>query len=525
MERINKYTGIHVITNNLTYSTISEFRKARDKELDLIKNSKLHEFSKKAPQFNLKDLFELVTQEYIKTLLQNPNHVLAKQIFAPNFPRIKIKGTTLDDALAYFKIKILYKLKEYFKKIFLKDTSIYSLLVDELKSVKDSLRTLLKLPEIKGMSIPFVEKERYALDIPRNRLQLQLITREKIQLTINDKNNRIQKLKSKYKKMGFTVQTKSPLVQLHRNKLILNLPFALQKAEDATQQFVPDKDVEMGIDLGLKVFGALSIIHHENEKEVCEFARYFLSQRNVFDMEFQGKVNTLERGNFIKRSILLNREYQKDDLTIDGKLVRGTHLKYTNLKQKLVNIRKEKRGVQSEIQKIKNKHPMNHEEKSRYRYLVNVRETLDMRITNINTEIVHQVSSKIIQIAMHHEVSKIKFEDLKWSRHSKKAYAGHYIGFWQIHWFFSQIIRAVEIQAKILGIKLQLVNARNTSKKCVFDSSLKPTAVRSGKMFTCSHMCHENGKYQVDADLNAARNIVMSKPRNKFIQKQFIAST
>ena len=124
----------------------------------------------------------------------------------------------------------------------------------------------------------------------------------------------------------------------------------------------------------------------------------------------------------------------------------------------------------------------------------------------------------------------VKFEDLSWSKHSRKEVSGKWIAYHQIHWFHSKIIQHVGQAAKRVGIKVGTVNARWSSQICSHcakgeERALKITVQskktflheyfgsRTGKQFRCTHMRSEAGtlhlQFEIDADLNAARNVSM----------------
>jgi len=152
------------------------------------------------------------------------------------------------------------------------------------------------------------------------------------------------------------------------------------------------------------------------------------------------------------------------------------------------------------------------------------------KINRIHLEIRNQLTHRILQIAQFHKVSLIKFEDLSWSKHSRKSVSGKWIAYHQIHWFHSKIIQHVVQSAKRVGIKVAVVNARWSSQICSHCAKGNNLALnitmqsnkshlrdyfgsRTGKQFRCKQMRYKDGaslhKFELDADLNAARNICM----------------
>ena len=115
----------------------------------------------------------------------------------------------------------------------------------------------------------------------------------------------------------------------------------------------------------------------------------------------------------------------------------------------------------------------------------------------------------IVDIAEYHGASVIKFENLKWSKHSKKQKTGSRLSFWQTHWFFSQIQEAVKLQTSLRGIEFRTVKAAYTSQDC-WECGHRGSLL--GKTFICSNSKeHASGKpIHIQSDLNAARNIALA---------------
>ncbi|MFX1294141.1 MAG: zinc ribbon domain-containing protein [Promethearchaeota archaeon] len=69
-----------------------------------------------------------------------------------------------------------------------------------------------------------------------------------------------------------------------------------------------------------------------------------------------------------------------------------------------------------------------------------------------------------------------------------------------MHWFFAQIQDHLAKMATRVGIAVEWVDPRHTSTRC---SRCGELGTRYKKQFTCPHC-----GFQLDADLNAARNII-----------------
>ena len=123
------------------------------------------------------------------------------------------------------------------------------------------------------------------------------------------------------------------------------------------------------------------------------------------------------------------------------------------------------------------------------------------KIQNIHMELIHQISTRIVEYAKYTKTDVICFEDLRWSKHSSKSEVGYFLSTWQVHWFFSQIIEFTARLARRHGIRLFLVNPKESSQLC---SSCGMHGRRKGKTFWCQN---KSCNLQIDSDLNAARNL------------------
>ena len=95
---------------------------------------------------------------------------------------------------------------------------------------------------------------------------------------------------------------------------------------------------------------------------------------------------------------------------------------------------------------------------------------------------------------------------------------GLFITFYQVHWFFSQIQSHIAQNAERKGMMMGKVDARDTSQQCSechflrIDFYEKNHTTRVRKQFLYRYPVHVHGtkeKVQLDADLNAARNIAL----------------
>ncbi|MFX1296681.1 MAG: transposase [Promethearchaeota archaeon] len=112
-----------------------------------------------------------------------------------------------------------------------------------------------------------------------------------------------------------------------------------------------------------------------------------------------------------------------------------------------------------------------------------------------------------VAVCAFHGVQLLRLEDLRWAKHSKKYKVGYFLATWQVHWFFGQVQSRIAELAPRQGILVEWVRARHTSSRCskckhVGKTRAARQKARQGKGFTCPKC-----GFQLDADLNAARNI------------------
>ena len=137
--------------------------------------------------------------------------------------------------------------------------------------------------------------------------------------------------------------------------------------------------------------------------------------------------------------------------------------------------------------------------KGKYKKVKAIKNRESRIVRNLN----HQVSSAIVSIANKLK-SGIKLENLKGIRNNKK----HTKSFnYNLHsWSFYQLEQFIKYKAKLEGIPIIYVEAKNTSKECSRCGSI---GVRLGKKFEClnqkcGHVDH--------ADANAGFNIAKREP-------------
>ena len=485
--------AMDVITSffeGITFKTLNEFKHERKPLLTQFKDSMLAELEHLDLNKMIIDAFQLELSEFRDA----SNQYVLKRLFKPSFPRIRVNELSRESFVDYMARRFQYKVRELLKEHFL-TPDFMKLVISQLEQLEEHVPDLVRVPHHRTLSISImnrdVYREAFHLDLvdPDNdyhSIQLGLVSREFRSMRVRDDRHRINSMKTR----GF--EPLLPRVTLKDRKLLLHLPFQqkIEKKEHSKPSSSKNANgvkVGMGIDLGLKHLATISIWDEENKKEV---ARYFLSPKELLDMVFDGT-----KGRF---------RYQ-DSLQGDE------NVRYhSNIKSTLIRLRQQI----SELQRRKNEY----EKRCLERNITNYKKQLKWnvirrqlsqcwaRVHRINLQLVNHLNNCITKIARFWNVSTIKVEDLRFSTHSRKRDAGLFIAFWQVHWFHSQTQQAIKLQSTLHDIRFKKVPARNTSKRC---SCCGMLGNRSGKQFTCPHC-----GLSLDADLNAARNIVNYKKSN-----------
>ena len=115
-------------------------------------------------------------------------------------------------------------------------------------------------------------------------------------------------------------------------------------------------------------------------------------------------------------------------------------------------------------------------------------------VTNSN----HEISRKLVNLAVQEKVSIIVMEDLKNIR--KTAYSSSKADRNLNSWAFYELQNFIEYKAKLEGIEVDYINPAYTSQSCNSCGIINKSN-RKRNLYSCR--CG----YKVHADLNAARNI------------------
>jgi len=130
------------------------------------------------------------------------------------------------------------------------------------------------------------------------------------------------------------------------------------------------------------------------------------------------------------------------------------------------------------------------------------------KIQDLHEEMAGQLATRVIASCQEAHLVVLRMEDLSWSQHSPKWKAGGFLTTWQVHWFFSRVQGHIIDLATRIGLRVELVNARHTSTRCS-RCGHEQKENRDKKRFQC-RKCG----FRLDADLNAARNILVAPLSN-----------
>ncbi len=151
------------------------------------------------------------------------------------------------------------------------------------------------------------------------------------------------------------------------------------------------------------------------------------------------------------------------------------------------------------------------------------------KLQNLHQEMARQIATRLVAICEHPiptkegpvQVTVVRLEDLRWVTSSRKWKTGYFLASNQIHSFFGQIQECFTALATRKGIAVELANAYGTSYRCSLCGKegkklvnnkkvINKEVTRVKKIFIdkkCDHL-KPGETYRLDADLNAARNIL-----------------
>ena len=457
-------------------------------------------------------------------------------VFKPSFPRISIKSATFEGFLDYANTRIEYAVRSWLSKHFLVAAEdLLALLSEALERLKNDLPNRVRLPTARALTVQIQDAQyNYFPDYENLTAKIGLCKGETMEFKINDQksvrsSDNKRKVISRIRELlqFDNVDVKLPTIALHAGKILLSLPFEIKTTNSSNRPYNPplsrDEAVSVKVDLGLKHFAVASVQQEqcEGKRPSKEIARYFLGQRQLFDLVFVD-------GKFLPQKV--------NTYAPDGHLLVSNDKNPSNTMLTLRRVREELSRVQAQRSNYKNAHPGDFKRKYKYYRLRRQYKVLWRRVKHLNATIKTKTAQLIVEIANYHRAGHVYFEDLKWSSHSKKAQAGRYLSFMQVHWVHSQVqAQVVQRGSGIEGMDVRRTSAAYTSQRCsecgaieyrdvegglVYltrpltkneqkEKGFSRTNSRNGKLFTCRNVdAHPRKRvFRLDSDLNAARNI------------------
>ena len=344
---------------------------------------------------------------------------------------------------------------------------------------------LLKKPHFQSQSIPFGidDDQIYKLELLQAtkevRVTLSFYPREQLQFKIKGPKRFYTMIDKGFQpKQGI-------LIKKSGGGLILAVPFERElelKVEKG--KFVPAATYYRvaGLDLGLKTFGVISIDECVLGLSGCwkkvdetrgDLARYFLDQRQLV-----GK---------------------RDEWILAGS---ERIFNFFNAKRRLTALQDLARTYQSRMKRYASKYSDNYRRKKKFWRLRREWKRVWRKIENLHGELANQIATRVLAVLQHQHVDLLRLEDLSWAKHSPKNKVGYFLTTWQVHWFHARIKELIAPMAERAGIHVESVDPRDTSNRC---SRCGEIGSRKGKRFQCPHC-----GFELDADLNAARNIIVA---------------
>lgn len=262
---------------------------------------------------------------------------------------------------------------------------------------------------------------------------------------------------------------------------------------DVVQSLVDALDRETrakvaSVDLGLKTLATMHVGEYVKER-----GRW--TQANPYHRELQRYFIDQQQLDGPRHGWLVHGGGPRD--------VNGSTGDFFNFKRRLLNLLHDAWMHQSLVDNFKNEHPRDYKHHARYEKLKTKLDRAWEKLDRLHDEIAKQVATRIVAACMFNDVDVLRFEDLSWSRHSKKKDAGYFLASNQVHWFFARVQAIARDMAVRHDITVEMVDARYTSQTC---SKCGERGTRKGKVFTCPSC-----GLQLDSDLNAARNIATAR--------------
>jgi len=517
---------------------LKEFLKNNKKERDVIYDNSKTTILKSLNLFNVKKILILSFNSILKRIEDNTKEgiSLSKLVLSPTFRRFRFSEPSFENFSIYLGNKLLNKVFSHFRELFI-SPELFSVVNEGLLNLSKWFGANdakeIKLPVIRSSALNIVDAnvitaksnnynenvKTFNQLIRERKFQISFVPSEFLEFVFGNNANKtkpdgLSQIFKKYAEKNGTsqiVEINLPTVTYRNHKLILHLSFEVRK-KALLSGVIKEKRV-LGLDLGLIDFGVVSI-YDKTTLLPTEIARYFIGQTQLFDMKFVD-------GKFVRQNRFENPKNSQCNKCISNKI--ECKMCKSNVKRRLINIHSTIQKVQSKrnarANELKAKGITDYCSDAEYNRLENTLSLLWERVRHINLEIVRVLQHDVIEIAKYHKVSEVHVEDLRFSAHSKRSDIGRFISFWQVHWLFSAIQDAIELQAYLNNIGFKKVRAEYTSQKCSTCNNGK-LGERDGKIFRCKEMHYvknyrtkkfESKSIQLDADLNASRNIALAE--------------
>ena len=428
-----------------------------------------------------------------KALTQATAQLTARRLingaFKPRSRRAWIVGDTFTDFETFLVTETTFHVERVLIKTFRAD--FLQFLQESLPQLQACPYSWLKRPQFQKHTIPLgIDDDRvYRLRILRDP-ETEAITEVQVFLSLYP-GTRLQfqlKTPDRFARMvgnGYTPK-RGCLTKKAGGGLILAIPFVQEDVPAAPSQNrtpPPEYYVVAGIDLGLKTFGVVSIAHcthdavgtwHRIGDGSGEVARYFLDQKQL--------VGT-----------------RTDWYRLDAAGPQAPREGF-NVKRRLTNLLERAWQYQRLARRYANRHPGIYRPKQKYFRLRREGQWIWRKIHHLHEELAKQIATRFLAVLQYQQVHVLRLEDLSWAKHARKQEVGYFLATWQVHWFFAQVQDHLAEMAARVGIYVEWVDPRHTSTRC---SRCGELGTRYKKKFTCPHC-----GFQLDADLNAARNII-----------------
>lgn len=434
---------------------------------------------------------DVVAKAFTQATTQLSARRLINAAFKPRSRRAWIGGDTFTDFTAFLVAETTFHMERKLIQAF--QTDLLQFLRAQLPRLHARPYPWLKRPQFQNQTIPLgIDDDRvYRLRVQRDpvtdtitavhiflslypgkRLQFALKTPQRFTALVQD---------------GYTPK-RGCLTRKAGGGLILAIPFTPESTSEAAPQKTgapPAYHVVAGLDVGLKTFGVVSIAHATQDEDGTwqrvwgvygEVARYFLDQKQL------GGART--------------------DWFLPDSLVPQESPEVFNVKRRLTNLLQRAWQYQQLTKRYANRHPHNYRAKQKYSRLRREGRRIWRKIHQHHAELAKQIATRLLAVLQHHHVDVLRVEDLSWAKHAPKQEVGYFLATWQVHWFYAQVQDRLAEMASRVGIHVEWVNPRHTSIRC---SRCGTRGTRIGKRFSCPH-CN----LRLDADLNAARNIVVA---------------